>query len=124
VLTSQGVKFFRSLTAGRPPTELILKRDDGMHWGKSHQDRRLRDAAARAGLSPDTVFYSLRHTYAPHCLAAGMNMQLLAENMGTSVRMIEKHYGKFAAQARRQLIEDAAPRYEIGDSSVVPLARL
>ena len=36
---------------------------------------------------------SLRHTYATFRLIEGTSMDLLALNMGTSVRMIENHYG-------------------------------
>jgi len=37
-----------------------------------------------------------------------MNLNLLAENMGTSIRMLEVHYGKFIAGSRRKLIEESA----------------
>lgn len=32
-----------------------------------------------------------------------MNIKLLAENMGTSIRMVEEHYGKFDTAARRKV---------------------
>ncbi len=37
--------------------------------------------------------YSLRHTYATFRLLEGTNHYVLAQNMGTSVSMLEKHYG-------------------------------
>ncbi|MEM7779460.1 MAG: tyrosine-type recombinase/integrase [Pseudomonadota bacterium] len=37
--------------------------------------------------------YSLRHTYATFRLLEGTNHYALAQNMGTSVSMLEKHYG-------------------------------
>jgi integrase len=37
--------------------------------------------------------YSFRHTYATHRLSEGVDVYLLAEQMGTSVKMIEDHYG-------------------------------
>lgn len=37
--------------------------------------------------------YSLRHTYATFRLQEGTNHYALAQNMGTSVSMLEKHYG-------------------------------
>lgn len=39
------------------------------------------------------TIYSLRHTYATSRLEAGVNVYVLAKNMGTSVAMIEKYYG-------------------------------
>jgi integrase len=46
--------------------------------------------------SPDGVVrtpYSLRHTYATERLNAGVQEYHLAKNMGTSVAMLEQHYG-------------------------------
>ncbi len=37
--------------------------------------------------------YSFRHTYATLRLSEGIDVYLLAEQMGTSVKMIEDHYG-------------------------------
>lgn len=42
--------------------------------------------------------YSFRHTYATHRLLNGVDVYKLAKNMGTSVEMIEKHYGKVTNQ--------------------------
>jgi integrase len=38
--------------------------------------------------------YSLRHTYATFRLENGTNVYWLRQNMGTSVQMIERHYGQ------------------------------
>ena len=38
--------------------------------------------------------YSLRHTYATLRLENGTNVYWLKQNMGTSVTMIERHYGQ------------------------------
>ena len=37
--------------------------------------------------------YDLRSTFASDALAAGVGIHALARIMGTSVRMIERHYG-------------------------------
>jgi integrase len=37
--------------------------------------------------------YCFRHTYATFRLSAGVDVYLLAQQMGTSVKMIEQHYG-------------------------------
>lgn len=39
------------------------------------------------------TIYSLRHTYATFRLGEGVHQFVLAQNMGTSVSMLEKHYG-------------------------------
>jgi len=37
--------------------------------------------------------YSFRHTYATFRLSEGVDVYFLAQQMGTSVKMIEEHYG-------------------------------
>lgn len=54
------------------------------------------------------TIYSLRHSYATNGLHAGISVYDLAKNMGTSVTMIEKHYGhtlgaKTHAQLRKTI---------------------
>ena len=41
----------------------------------------------------DRTIHSLRHTYATFRLQEGVHQFVLAKNMGTSVAMLEKHYG-------------------------------
>lgn len=57
--------------------------------------RALLDAAGlrRDDHSVDRDAYSFRHYYATQRLLAGISVYTLRENMGTSVAMIEKHYG-------------------------------
>jgi integrase len=39
--------------------------------------------------------YTMRHTFISLALTHGVNIKWLAEYCGTSVAMIEKHYGKY-----------------------------
>ena len=106
----------------RPPSRRVpFVPDDGAPWGTHDHHRPMAAALTAANLPEDTVFYSLRHTYASQCLMAGMNVQLLAEIMGTSVTMIEKHYGKFTKLARQQQIEAGVPKLNLQPSNVIPL---
>jgi len=43
------------------------------------------------------TLYSLRHTYATNELLSGTDIHTLAKQMGTSVSMLERHYGKLTA---------------------------
>jgi integrase len=49
----------------------------------------LKDSAGRV-----RTIYSLRHTYATFRLENGTSIYWLKDNMGTSVQMIERHYGQ------------------------------
>jgi integrase len=56
------------------------------------------DLLTKAGLrkgacGTDRTTYSFRHTYATFRLSEGVDVYFLAEQMGTSVKMIEDHYG-------------------------------
>ena len=42
----------------------------------------------------ERTIYSLRYTYATFRLENGTNVYWLKQNMGTSVQMIERHYGQ------------------------------
>jgi site-specific recombinase XerD len=108
VLTQEAVEWFTGITAGRDPDELLLPREDGTGWTKSVHARDMRSAVAKAHLPKGTSLYSCRHTYASQSLLAGMNILLLAKNLGTSVKMIEAHYGKFLAASKRKLVEESA----------------
>ena len=47
----------------------------------------------------------LRHTYVSHAIEGGVPLNVIAENCGTSVRMIEKTYAKILAEKRRDFID-------------------
>jgi hypothetical protein len=78
----------------------------------------MRDAVARAVLPAATTLYCLRHTHASLALLAGMNLQLLAENLGTSILMIEHNYGKFTSKARERLVEEFGPKLGLAPGNV------
>ena len=50
-------------------------------------------AIEAAGIRKPARIYDLRSTFASEALAAGVSVFELARIMGTSVRMIERHYG-------------------------------
>ena len=50
-------------------------------------------AIEASGVPTPARIYDLRSTFASRALAAGVSVFQLARVMGTSVRMIERHYG-------------------------------
>ena len=92
VLTSDGAKFFKSLTVGRAGTERLFKKADGSPWLPSHQAAPMKAACANAGLTA-VNFHALRHAYASLCVMNGISLLIVAGNLGhSSTRMCEKHY--------------------------------
>ncbi len=97
--------YLKEITRDKLPTAYLLIRDDGEPWGAGHQQKRMKAAVQAAKLPNDCVLYSLRHYHISRALLAGVQMQVVAENTGTSVLMLEKHYGKYTKQDRRRMMD-------------------
>ncbi len=63
---------------------------DADQWRKDYWYKALRALGIR-----ERKFYATRHTYISVALSAGVNIKWLDEQCGTSVAMIEKHYGRY-----------------------------
>jgi hypothetical protein len=61
-------------------------------------------AIEASGIATPARIYDLRSTFASNALAAGVTVFELARIMGTSVRMIEKHYGTLLEGAHAGLV--------------------
>lgn len=96
-LTSEGVVVFQTLCAGKAATSKVFVRADGNPWGKSHQQRPLRNALCRAGINKAVNFHALRHTHATMLAMQGVPMAVIAHQLGhADTRMAEKHYAHLA----------------------------
>ncbi|MGH1590230.1 tyrosine-type recombinase/integrase [Methylobacterium phyllosphaerae] len=110
ILQPEATTFFARLVDGREKDALLLPRADGDAWGPSHQVRPMKRALLAAKLDPSGTFYALRHSYISRAIEAGVPLNVVAENCGTSVRMIETTYAKVLAAKRREFIANGAPR--------------
>ena len=110
VLQPEAAAFFQRAVGQRDQEEPILPRPDGQGWKASDQQRPMKRAVKEAKLDPKATFYALRHSYISRAIECGMSLIVLAENCGTSVRMIETTYAKVLAGKRRELIAAGAPR--------------
>jgi integrase len=89
ILQPEAVSFFSRIATERAPDAPLLARSDGGAWGPSHQVRPMKRALAAAKLDPTGTYYALRHSYISRAIEAGVPLNVVAENCGTSVRMIE-----------------------------------
>jgi integrase len=110
ILQPEATTFFSRLVGGREKYAPLLPRADGGAWGASHQVRPMKRALLTAKLEPSGTFYALRHSYISRAIEAGVPLNVVAENCGTSVRMIETTYAKVLAAKRREFIANGAPR--------------
>jgi integrase len=108
ILQPEAVSLFKTICGGRGADEPLLRRGDGVRWSRSHQQRRMATALQRAGLDPVGTFYALRHSYISRAIEGEVPLNIIAENCGTSVRIIETTYAKVLAGKRRDFIERGA----------------
>lgn len=123
-LTTEAAQLFTTASAGKPRNALVLPRDDGEQWLKSHQSRRLSDACKLAGIAPAIGFHILRHTHASRLAQAGVSMSVIAAQLGNSEAICSKHYAHLApsylAEAMRAGFADTGL---VPQSNVTPLAK-
>jgi site-specific recombinase XerD len=81
----------------------LFARADGKPWDKDSWKGPNKDSARAAGLPEATTAYTLRHSTITDLVQGGLDLLTIAQVSGTSVAMIEKHYGhlqrKRAAEA-------------------------
>jgi integrase len=122
-LTEEGAQFFRQHCAGRAGSERMFLKTNGTVWGKSHQERPIKKANARAKIAPPIKFHELRHTYCSHAVMNGVSTLVVAKTLGHSdTRMVEKHYGHLAPSYLREAIRAGAPQFGVvNEGKVRPL---
>ncbi|MEL4373249.1 site-specific integrase [Shewanella xiamenensis] len=78
----------------RKPTDKLFRLADGNTTNELTKtfEKALKNADLKNSPHGDRSLYSLRHSYITWQLLAGVNMEVLAKQCGTSVAMIEKHY--------------------------------
>jgi integrase len=101
LLSAAALRLFKRLAKGKATTAPLLTRDDGKPWAHSDWDGLVRDAAAKAKLPKGTCLYTLRHSFITQAITDGMTTLDVARLCGTSVGMIEKHYGHLVASSAR-----------------------
>ncbi|MGD0493534.1 MAG: tyrosine-type recombinase/integrase [Steroidobacteraceae bacterium] len=104
-LPTAAVALFDRLALGKRPGDFLFTRDDGKPWAHSDWDELVRAAAERAGLPAGVCLYSLRHAFITQSLMDGMSTLEVARISGTSLAMIERHYGHLVMTAARERLE-------------------
>jgi integrase len=130
-LTLEGVRCFEGITAGRQSTEPMFVRDgevkrasqgSGQGWMAGDQKGRMEAASKSAGLARLT-FHELRHTAASTWIAAGLDLIIVAKQLGhADTRMVEQHYGHLCPTAAAARFRSIAPELGLeGSEQVVNL---
>jgi integrase len=87
-------EFFEQQAKGKLPAAPLLSRADGSAWNKDSWKYPLKDAVKAAGLPLNATAYALRHSTITDLIALHkLDTLTVAQLSGTSLQMIEKHYG-------------------------------
>lgn len=104
-LPSAAVELFDRLAKDKLPQAFLFTRGDGKPWAHSDWDGLVREAAKKAELPAGVCLYTLRHSFITQALMDGMATLDVARISGTSLAMIERHYGHLVMNAARERLE-------------------
>ncbi len=92
--------------ASDPQSPLLFPSVRGGHLDlHNFRNRNWKPAQRAAGIEPVRRVYDLRHTFATFALRAGISTFDLSRYMGTSLAMIDRHYGHLARDGREHAIK-------------------
>jgi integrase len=129
-ISKSAADFFTKLAEGRNPNEYLFECDErwsnklkcripessfithkdgrveARMWTANHWCKMFRKAADDAGLPKKTVLYTLRHTWITEMLnQTSMSLLTVARMTGTSLKMIDDHYGHLRQDKDREQME-------------------
>lgn len=84
---------FAEASKDKLPAAPLLSRNDGKAWNKDAWKWPVKAAAEAAKLPPGTTAYTMRHSVISDLVHDGLDLLTVAQISGTSVAMIERHYG-------------------------------
>ena len=107
-LTDEMVMHFKQLAAGKLPKAWLVAQADGTQWERHAWRVEVKTAAKLAGLPEATVAYTLRHSVVTDLVKGGLDLFHVAKLAGTSIAMIERHYGQQQNEHARKALERLA----------------
>jgi integrase len=103
-LPDEGMAFFLSCCEGKQPRDHVFLSDMGKVWKKQHTAL-FRRAVANARLPSEFVFHGLRHTYASDLIRQGVQMDVVAKQLGhADTTTVANTYGHLAEHFREAQI--------------------
>jgi integrase len=86
-------KIFTTQTQGKLSDQPIFERKNGKAWDKDSWKKPISKAVSLANLPSEATAYTLRHSVITDLVQQNLPLLTIAQISGTSVEMIEKHYG-------------------------------
>lgn len=101
-------RLFERACANKTATLPIFTRADGRPWHKDAWKHPVKEAAAKAGLPAAVTAYTLRHSIITDLVHEGLDLLTVAQISGTSVAMIQDHYGHLRGEVAAAALEKVA----------------
>lgn len=102
------VEFLSGQAKDKLPTAYIFTEANGNQWRKDRWKLPMKQAVAAAGLNPDAVVYTMRHSVITDLILAGLDALTVAKIAGTSLQQIDKHYGHLVGSRARDALATLA----------------
>ncbi|HSR00121.1 MAG TPA: tyrosine-type recombinase/integrase [Sphingomicrobium sp.] len=97
-------EFLKAQVEGKLPAAPIFARHDGSAWNKDAWKHPIKDAVHSAKLPGAVAAYTLRHSVITDLIRLGLPALTVAQLSGTSVAMIERHYGHLGRHDAEQAL--------------------
>jgi len=107
-LPSEALAHFKDCAKGKLPGAWLVSRADGSQWKKEAWRNEIKAAVHKAKLPRATVAYTLRHSVITDLVVGGLDLFTVATVSGTSVLMIQNHYGHLQREHARSALEKLA----------------
>jgi integrase len=108
LLPESAAELLRAQAKGKLPLAPLFGRMDGKAWDKDAWKGPFKAAALAASLPSGAVAYALRHSAITDLCTDGLDLMTVAKLAGTSIRMIEAHYGHLTAERARAALAGLA----------------
>jgi len=100
-LSASAVTFFKTMSRDKHPEAWLLGYNN-RQWPEDYHHKLFRIARKNAEIDPESTFYCARHYHISQGLQAGISVDLIAKNCGTSPAMIHQFYGKFTRASQKE----------------------
>ena len=104
LIPSEAATFFDEQAKSKLPAAPLFMRSNGKAWVKETWKHPIAAAAKAANLPLGTTAYTLRHSTITDLVNGGLPLLTVAQISGTSVEMIEAHYGHLDRDAAERAL--------------------
>lgn len=101
---------FDRAVRSRLPYLPLFPRENGKAWNSDSWKVPMKAAVEAANLPKGTTVYTIRHSVITDLVIGGLNLLTVAQLAGTSIAMIEKHYGHLVKPAAEAALAQLAQK--------------